>query len=318
MRPRAGRLAATSTSRNTASMPAGSSTALTYQAPPSPRGRRVTAARPASSPLTYRPTHLGAVARVEPLAPDGVAEPDAVATRPARPCRRALGQCSSTSMPSSSRSGPGAPPSCTFSVASTTPENGPTTSCPPRGDEVGERRGLRGIRNVEIRHHDDVVAVERAGRAHRVDGVAELRRGRRSRRAPARASSAAARAATRWPTIPTRSPSRRRARRATRTRVPRTGASRCSSAPNAFVSWKLRDASPRWPSIAEWNFSCPYFACRHWKNIAPSEPWAMACRLSMRIWPGAFGTLTSRQLTALAACSSSSHGCPPFSERMSP
>ena len=44
----------------------------------------------------------------------------------------------------------------------------------------------------------------------------------------------------------------------------------------------------------------------------------MAWRLSMRICPGAFGTLTSRQLTALAACSSNSHGRPPFSERMSP
>ena len=59
-------------------------------------------------------------------------------------------------------------------------------------------------------------------------------------------------------------------------------------------------------------------AWRHWKNMAPSEPWAMACIESMRIWPGALGTFTSRQLTALADCSSSSHGAPPFSERIRP
>ena len=189
---------------------------------------------------------------------------------------------------------------------------------PAAGDEVGERCRLRGIRDVEVRNDDDVVAVERADGAHGVDGVAERDR---ARACQARACASQSRRCDGSDSVADdphqESQSTTRATRE-RTRVPRTAARRCSSAPSAFVSWKLRDASPRWPSMAEWNFSWPYFACRHWKNMAPSEPWAMACRLSIRIWPGAFGTLTSRQLTALAACSSSSHGRPPLSERISP
>ena len=59
-----------------------------------------------------------------------------------------------------------------------------------------------------------------------------------------------------------------------RTRLPRTGSSFFSSRPSALVSWKLRDRSPRWPSIDEWNFSWPYLAWRHWKNITASDPCA--------------------------------------------
>ncbi|SDK62599.1 hypothetical protein SAMN05421869_117122 [Nonomuraea jiangxiensis] len=77
----------------------------------------------------------------------------------------------------------------------------------------------------------------------------------------------------------------------------------------------VRDSGPECGSIAEWNRSCPPRLARHWKNITESAARDTACNEPSRIRPGSLTTLSRHWLTALAACSISSHGCPPLSER---
>ena len=73
---------------------------------------------------------------------------------------------------------------------------------------------------------------------------------------------------------------------------------------------------PACGTIAEWNFSLPARDWRHWKNMMPSAPRAIACMLSAAIWPGALGALVGRQLRALVACSMRIHGVSGLSERI--
>ncbi|BDZ65345.1 hypothetical protein GCM10025877_22830 [Agromyces mangrovi Wang et al. 2018] len=68
--------------------------------------------------------------------------------------------------------------------------------------------------------------------------------------------------------------------------------------------------------MPEWNFSAPAADCRHWKKRMPSAPRPTHWYDQARICPGALGALRARQFTALGACSMSSHGLPPPSERM--
>ncbi len=86
--------------------------------------------------------------------------------------------------------------------------------------------------------------------------------------------------------------------------------------PRLTTSRQTRLSVPACGTIPLWNFSAPVAAARHWKDSTASAPRATACRLSARYCPGAFGTLTARQLTALGACSISSHGRPPPTERV--
>lgn len=68
--------------------------------------------------------------------------------------------------------------------------------------------------------------------------------------------------------------------------------------------------------IAEWNFSAPKRAARHWKNMMPFAPrprWDSALRV---ISPGALATLRSCQFTAEVECSISIHGSPRANERV--
>ena len=97
--------------------------------------------------------------------------------------------------------------------------------------------------------------------------------------------------------------------------MPAISAAPASSRPSSRTSANVRDRGPACGSIAEWNFSAPPREARHWKNSTESAPRATACHEPSRMRPGAFGRFTARQLTALGACSSSSHGMPPFSDR---
>ncbi len=99
-------------------------------------------------------------------------------------------------------------------------------------------------------------------------------------------------------------------------RVPRMPSSRPSPAPSALTSRQIRESVPACGTIAEWNFSAPRRDCRHWKNIAPSEPRATWARLLRAISPGRLAGLRGCQLTPLVECSSSSQGAPPATERV--
>ncbi len=99
------------------------------------------------------------------------------------------------------------------------------------------------------------------------------------------------------------------------TRVGRTGPSWRSSWPSATTSRQVRESVPTCGTIALWNFSAPAWAARHWKNITPSEPRAIAWWLHSRITPGGFTRFCGRQLTWLVACSISSQGLPWPSDR---
>ncbi len=103
-----------------------------------------------------------------------------------------------------------------------------------------------------------------------------------------------------------------------RVRVPRSPARLKSETrrPSSVTSRQPRLSVPEFASIAVWNFSAPDCDCRHWKNIAPSEPRA-TCPSELRaISPGRFAGLYGCQLTPDVACSSSSHGPPPATERV--
>ena len=100
------------------------------------------------------------------------------------------------------------------------------------------------------------------------------------------------------------------------TERPATGASLPRSAPSPTTSRQTLLSVPVCGSIALWNFSAPVAEARHWNERIASPPRATACRLSARYCPGALGTLTVRQLTALGACSISTHGRPPPTERV--
>ena len=61
------------------------------------------------------------------------------------------------------------------------------------------------------------------------------------------------------------------------TRLPQTPSRSRSSWPSRTTSCRTGDDSGGpWGTIALWNFSAPARDWRHWKNITPSAPRAMA------------------------------------------
>src|SRR5699024_9416936 len=77
-----------------------------------------------------------------------------------------------------------------------------------------------------------------------------------------------------------------------------------------------RESGPAWGTIAEWNFSAPFFEARHWKNMTPSAPRARCDSELRAISPGALATLRSCQFTPEVECSIRIHGCPPARDRV--
>ena len=96
----------------------------------------------------------------------------------------------------------------------------------------------------------------------------------------------------------------------------RPAAGVCRSAPRAQTLANTSVSAPACGSSAEWKRSAPVRACRHWKKQIASAPRATAWSESSRARSAVLGRLCGRHEVALTACSMSTHGRPPPSERM--
>ena len=63
--------------------------------------------------------------------------------------------------------------------------------------------------------------------------------------------------------------------------------------------------------------SAPARLARHWKNITPFAPWAIAWYDHRRMMPGRLRALCACQFCWDGVCSISIHGCPSLRPRMS-
>lgn len=96
---------------------------------------------------------------------------------------------------------------------------------------------------------------------------------------------------------------------------PASSASRATASPVSQTSRKIRESAPACGTIAECQISAPERDWRHWKNSAPSAPWARCCTECRRISPGSLGRVAFSPYTVEVPCSISSQGFPPPKER---